>query len=194
MVSYHSDPWLAQSQTQPWSNQQEQLQDHRCTSGGTSLSFLSSCCLERHLTPKQPHEAISSCSGSLGFHSYLLSPVRVNLPYLLRDLQERLAGEPKSRFTLSRHKWKSEQERWIWCKNGLDQQKHWIDGLALRQKNLYPSPLTPAPPPTPCLHTCLNSETKTPLGTSSINQRSRLSPLSSAIASEKNNKNISSIP
>lgn len=66
--------------------------------------------------------------------------------------------------------------------------------LVLEGKNLYPSPPYTSTTTPPCPHTCLNSETKTPLGTSSINQ-SHLSPLSSAIASEKiNNKNISSIP
>lgn len=133
----------------PGSNPAGTIAGTRCTSGRhfTLISLLP-CRLE--LSPSLPNSPTRLFLPALDplASIHLLSPSS-NFLLLLRDLQERLAGEPKSRFTLSRHKWKIRAREVDLMQEWLGfSKKHWIDGLALRQKPL-PSPPTPAPPPHP---------------------------------------------
>ena len=74
-----------------------------------------------------------------------ISPLPQFKTYLLRDLQEGLAGEPKSRLTLSRHKWRigareaALMQEWL----GFSKKKH--TGQTTGPWGIKPSPLPLTP-------------------------------------------------
>lgn len=176
--TYHSDPCLAQSQkeapTQYWQSGRGAGGGWggRCISGGSSPSCLSSLPVQPHLPPKQPPglvpRASTSCCGSLA--SIHIPFSLCCLSYLLQDIQGGLAGEWKNRI---RSFWRQELEqgRQNACTNDLDSAENTEQAAGLwEQKTSTSIPHTP-----PTLPTYLNSETKTPLCTSSINYKSLLS-------------------